>query len=148
MFKKILVPLDGSKLAESALEHAEKLAKAFETELIVIRVLQAKPEVIAGPRALVSHEPEIQEQREAEIYLNRVRGKLRGHQLPARILLLKEQPPAQAIVGIAYQEKVDLIVMSTRPHAGLSRLMHSSVAEEVLRHAPCPIFLIRATSTG
>jgi nucleotide-binding universal stress UspA family protein len=150
MFKRILVPLDGSKLAEKALPYAEALAQKFEAELILVRVLQLLPEVIpAGPfGGMVFHEQTVQERREATAYLNQMTAQVRKvGPLPLRTVVLDTPSVADAITKLACDESVDLIVMSTHGRSGLSRLVHGSVAGKVLEHAPCPVFLVKANES-
>ncbi|MBI1881470.1 MAG: universal stress protein [Chloroflexi bacterium] len=146
MIKRIIVPLDGSSLAEKALPYAEMLAQKFEAELILVRALVILPEmVIGGPRAMVFHEHRIEERKEAEAYLNDLLGQLGHHHLPARYVIIDSQPAAEAIIDLAGQEAADLIVMSTHGRSEVGRWIHGSVATKVLQHAPCPIFLVRAS---
>ena len=147
MFKRILVPLDGSKLAEKALPYAEALAQKFEAELVLVRVLQLLPEVIpALPYASVTfHEQTAQVRQEATTYLNGVATQVRkAGVLPLRRVVLDAHAIANAITELAGKESVDLIVMSTHGRSGLSRLVFGSVAGQVLHDAPCPVFLVKA----
>jgi universal stress protein A len=148
MFKRILVPLDGSKLAEKALPYAGVLAQKFEAELILVRVLQLTPEIVGGPRSMVFHQEAVEDRHEAEGYLRDRVSQLRElHLLPARTVILENPSVAAAMIDLACQEKVDLIVMSTHGRSGLSRLVHGSVAGKVLEQAPCPVFLVKASES-
>jgi nucleotide-binding universal stress UspA family protein len=146
MFNRILVPLDGSKLAEKALPYAEALAQKFEAELILVQVLQLMPEFVGGPHGgVVFHEQFVQDRQVAETYLNNLRQQeysLGGR--PVRTITREAHSVADAITRIACDESVDLIVMSTHGRSGLSRLVHGSVAGQMLHDAPCPIFLVKA----
>jgi len=148
MIKRILVPLDGSKLAEKALPYAEALAQKFEAELILVRVLQPTLQpvpVIAGYGEIASYyPPAFQDESEAnlsKLYLKAAQEKLR---LPTRTEVLEGRPEADVIIDMARRESVDLIVMCTHGRSGVNRLVHGSVASAVLQHAPCPVFLVRA----
>lgn len=149
MFKSILVPLDGSKLAEKALPYAEALAEKFEAELILVQVLQLIPEIIGGPHGgMVFYEQSVQDRQIATDYLNSIMKRLRElHQLPVRTVLLEDRAVADAIINLASQTSINLIVMSTHGRSGLSRWVFGSVANKILSHAPCPIFLIRVTES-
>ena len=151
MIKKILVPLDGSTLAEKALPYAKSLARKFEAKLILVRVLES----VLRPILVMSGYGEVMDQvppafrAESEInlsklYLKIIQDKLH---LPARISILEGAPEAEAIIDFACQESVDLIVMSTHGRSGISRWLYGSVAEKVLQHAPCPVLLINAKVT-
>jgi nucleotide-binding universal stress UspA family protein len=145
VFKRILVPLDGSQLAEKALPYAEALAKKFEAELILVQVLQLMPEFVAGPHGgMMFHEQIVQDRQVAEAYLN---GLMRQeYELgirPVRTVTLEAHSVAMAIAKLACDESVELIVMSTHGRSGLSRLVHGSVAGQMLHEAPCPVFLVK-----
>jgi nucleotide-binding universal stress UspA family protein len=147
MFKRILVPLDGSKLAERALPYAETLAEKFEAELILVRVLQLLPEVVpAGPHGgMVFHEQTVQDRQEATTYLNEMAAQVRKvGVLSLRQVVLDAPSVTNAITELAGEESVDLIVMSTHGRSGFSRLVFGSVAGQVLHDAPCPVFLVKA----
>jgi nucleotide-binding universal stress UspA family protein len=147
MFKRILVPLDGSKLAEEALPYAETLAQKFEAELILVRVLQLLPEVIpAGPHGgMVFHKQTVQDRQEATTYLNEMAAQVRKvGVLSLRQVVLDAPSVTNAITELAGEESVDLIVMSTHGRSGFSRLVFGSVAGQVLHDAPCPVFLVKA----
>jgi nucleotide-binding universal stress UspA family protein len=145
MFKRILVPLDGSKLAEKALSYAEALAQKFEAELILVQVLQLMPEFVGGPHGgMVFHEQIIQDRQAADVYLNSVMGQVRELVLPVRTVTLEAHSVTDRIIKLACDESVDLIVMSTHGRSGLSRLVHGSVAGQILHDAPCPVFLVKA----
>jgi nucleotide-binding universal stress UspA family protein len=153
MYSHLLVPLDGSAAAESALPHAQALAEKFGARVTVIRVTVAPETLIAetatgapgvpeaGP--LLDPTPVVEaEQEEASAYLSRIADSLRagGSEVTA------EAPPgapADTIVERARELGVDLIVMSTHARGGLGRLVFGSVGDAVLRHAPCPVLLIR-----
>lgn len=144
MFKRILVPLDGSELAEKALPYAEALAQKFEAELILLRVLPMIPEVVGGPHGMIFHERLTQDRHNVNVYLKGIMKPVRElHLLPARTVVLESPSAGEAIIDLACQEKVDLIVMSTHGRSGLSRLVYGSVASKVLQHAPCPVFLVK-----
>ena len=141
MIKKILVPLDGSKLAEKALPYAEELAAKLGAELILTWVLH--PLVVMSDYGASSYETIIElEKNEATRYLTTTQIEIQKRQLPVRVNIL-EGYAAQTIIDLACQEKVDLIVMSTHGRSGLSRWVHGSVATKILQHAPCPVFLVR-----
>lgn len=143
MIRKILVPLDGSILAEKALAYAEELAQKFEAELILVRVLQIVPEFMAGPRGVAFYKQVAEERAEIIAYLSEIVNQLRSRHLLVRSVVLNHGPAEDSIVALACQEAVDLIVMSTHGRSGVSRWMHGSVAGKVLHHAPCPVFLVR-----
>src|SRR3990172_8577233 len=138
MFSKILVPLDGSKLAERALAPAFTLGQHAESEMIVARVLVA--EKILVPDMYLYGGYGVQWPDQA---LEEARGKSRLA-ITTQVL---EGDVADAIVTLAAKDKVDLIVMSSHGYSGLPRWMLGSVAERVLSIAPCPVLVIRSTAT-
>ena len=145
-FSRILVPLDGSCLSERALPVARVLARKFESQIILLRVLD-----IPTPTAPTSHLEEtigwIREARrhalqDAQSYLETIQRELYGEGFEARILL-RDRSPAEDILDVACAEDIDLIVMSSHGKGGLARWSFGSVAERVARHSLCPVLLVR-----
>ncbi len=154
MYARILVPLDGSALAERVLPDVEALARALRSTLILLRVTRTLEMVVAELTAasvpiVAPVEPPIDptlvvegEREEAAGYLAKVADDLRATGLRVQIEI-PEGPVAEAIVRRAAELGVDLIAMTTHGRGGLGRLIFGSVAEEVLRKGPCPILLVR-----
>jgi nucleotide-binding universal stress UspA family protein len=141
MYKKILVPLDGSELAEKALDHAEKLAKAFDAEIILFQVVPFMP--MYGPPDLVMPLIVDDKQKErAERYLTNLAEemKTRGHKVTA--IVKTGQQVAVEIIDFAKKSGVDLIVMCTHGYSGITLWVLGSVAHKVLTRAETPILLI------
>ena len=150
MYKKILVPLDGSRLAECALPHVEELAKGCDTEEVI---LVSVTERVKGYRALEEPSqplgqrliPEAfgKKEKQAQKYLDRIAKAMaaKGINVSTEVLLWK---PDEAIVGYAKQYGCDLIVMASHGRSGPSRWAHGSVAEKVLRTSGIPVLMIRA----
>lgn len=143
MLKKILLSLDGSKLAEKALPYAKALANKFEAELIITRVVHPLP-IVADYGSAAFEAVVAAEQRETQAYLSQIQQELAGFQPPVRTVALHNLAVAEAIIDLACRENVELIVMSTHGRSGLSRWIYGSVATKVLQQAPCPVFLVRA----
>ena len=146
MFKKILVPLDGSELAERALEPAIRIAEKFGGEVILLRV--AVPETMLVGLACLTPQPyEVydadlwRDQEEAQAYLSGITTRWAAAQVPVRTEVISGTPP-EMIVEAAQEAGADLVVMSTHGRSGLSRLIYGSVAEAVLRGARVPVLLI------
>jgi nucleotide-binding universal stress UspA family protein len=146
VFKSILVPLDGSPLAERALPAALALGQKFGSQIILLRVLDipvptpptSRPEVTIGwVREARQHAHQ-----EAASYLEAVQGELDRQGIKTKILL-RDTAPAEDILDVAGAEDIDLIVMSSHGRSGLARWTFGSVAEKVARHSPCPVLLIR-----
>ncbi|MCA9982016.1 MAG: universal stress protein [Anaerolineales bacterium] len=144
MFAKILVPLDGSKLAEQALPTALKLATAVGSEIVLMRVPQYHE--VMTMASVGGEMPPIAvdgtDFAEAEAYLNDLRQLWQTNDITLSVRL-GEGDPASAIVDIATDEQVDLIIMSTHGRTGLARWAMGSVAEKVLRAAQVPVIVTR-----
>jgi nucleotide-binding universal stress UspA family protein len=142
MSKKIIVPLDGSKLSERALNQAETFAKALQAEVILIRVIEnplaSTPE--AGPAVEKMVAGETMDQ--ASSYLNGIVSSLKEKGIKGRAIV-EEGPPYSAILKVAHKEDVDLIVMSTHGRTGMSKVVLGSVAEKVLYATKRPVTLVK-----
>jgi nucleotide-binding universal stress UspA family protein len=142
MYKKILVPLDGSALAERAIWHAEEIARGADAEILLLQAVFVPMPVV--PESALLTEGKVLEEvaRSASEYLDRVASELRAAGRNVRTVI-DERPPADAILHVAEQEKVDLIVMSTHGRSGLSRLVMGSIAENVLRRTARTIMFVK-----
>src|SRR4030043_85944 len=142
MYKKILVPLDGSELAKKALDHAEKLAKIFDAEIILFQVVPFMP--IYGSPELVTPLIVDEKQKEvAERYLTNLAEEMkkRGHKVTSMVRI--GQQVAGEIIDFARESGADLIVMYTHGRSGISRWVLGSVALKILTRAQTPILLLR-----
>lgn len=138
-FEKILVPLDGSVLAEAALARAAELAAGGDGTLMLIRAAEAHTLPGVDPT-----EAQVEVVQEAEEYLGAVAARLERDGLKRVETSVWYGPAASAIVEAARLRKADLIVMSTHGRSGVGRLILGSVAESVLRGTATPILLLRA----
>ena len=143
MYKRILLPLDGSPLAEQALPHATTLAERFQAELVLLRVL------IPLPRPLVTAEAKIQRAEKATAilvrkYLEDVAASIKESGITVQTITLGGGRPHLQIIQYAETNQVDLIVISTRGQSGLSRWLMGSVSDRVVRGANVPVLLVRA----
>lgn len=148
MLKRILVPLDGSPLAERALTVAHRLAERAGGKLLVIRVPVPVPMTMrsypfSGPEVLWPQQAHARGRWEAEEYLAQVAQQLAGSSVPLRTEIIGGDP-ASVITAVAEQQRTDLIAMSTHGRSGFSRWILGSVAEKVLRSAPCPVLVVRS----
>lgn len=146
MFKKILVPLDGSLTAEAALEAAMQLGRAFQAEILLVRSIQlayaGMPMTAGADWVWPQYEVE-DSRREVNDYLETIR---RAHDCPdchVRSVAL-EGDPASCIVDTAQEEDVDLIVMTTHGQTGIRRAVFGSVTERVLHSVDCPVIVTRS----
>jgi len=149
--RTILVPLDGSKLAEAVLPHVEALAKQWadgQIEVVLLRVCE--PPVISSdyPRAMpLSWEKHVElETAKCKLvagpYLAKIEKRLKDAGLKVRKEVLTGQPD-EKIVDYASRNNFSLIVMATHGRSGISRLTYGSVAEKVMLGTLTPIFLVR-----
>jgi nucleotide-binding universal stress UspA family protein len=140
MYKHILLPLDGSQLAEAALPHASVHAGQFGGEIVLLKVLEPLPEPSMAGRGAV-HSAEAASARLAEEYLEGIAAGLREQGIPAQTAAVEGKPYVE-IIRFAEEHEIDLIVISTRGHSGLSRWLMGSVAERVARGATVPLLLV------
>ena len=139
--KKILCPLDFSENSEHALLYARAFAQAHGAELLLLHVLEMPlsylaPEVVLPPD-LVDRQKESCTQN-----LTAITEAVR-HDLPHTDWLLEEGNPFPRIIEVARQHAVDLIVMGTHGRTGLAHALVGSVAEKVVRKAPCPVLTVK-----
>lgn len=144
-FRHILMPLDGSPLAEQALPQASALAQASQAKLLLLQVAQTFDE--GNRRILFRGEAEAENtlaqwRADAQAYLERLAQQMRAEGIDCAYRVLAGDV-AQAIVEAAQEEKADLLVMSTHGRSGLQRWVYGSVSGKVLRSLACPLLLIR-----
>lgn len=143
MYRQIVVPLDGSHLAEEALAEAKKMAKAGSTALKLIRVVdtyrtQSLPATgMALDYSMLSELAE-EEIEDAKTYLEAKVAEVKAEGLEVSGDVL-HGPIARQICSAAGED--DLIVMSSHGRTGIKRWFLGSVAEEVMRNAECPVLL-------
>jgi nucleotide-binding universal stress UspA family protein len=142
MFEKILVPLDGSPLAERALTPALALAQQGHGEVILLSVPYAKQIVVEDWDNYGFDQSLEQSQKELTEYLEGLKARKAYPDLTLRTVV-EAGDEAGMILDMAMDEEVDLIVMATHGRSGISRWMLGSVTEKVLRHAPCPVLVVR-----
>jgi nucleotide-binding universal stress UspA family protein len=137
--EKILVPLDGSDLAEAALETAiDMLNQQPTTTLLLLRAAETPPS--SGSDPVLDKARAV---REAESYLNGVAAGLRECGIARVRTAVWYGPAAPTIVEVAALENVDLIILTSHGRSGVGRLIFGSVAESVLHGTRTPILLVR-----
>lgn len=148
MFQHILVPLDGSPLSEKAIPSAAGIAEKFGARLTLFRAAVLPEHLMVGPLPL---SPRLYSDVQTSVsegirtYLDDLRA---GLSTPVNVeTAQREGEAAQQILHYAETEGVDLIVISTHGRSGFQRWLFGSVAERVLRHAPCPVLSIRPALT-
>lgn len=144
-FKRVLVPLDGSLLAETVLEPTIELARLMGARLTLLQVLpppyffdstEATYALPRGPGASRMRE-------EAGAYLAGVVGELIGRGVQACAQVLVDSRPAHAIARYAQEQRMDLVALATHGRGGATRLLLGSVADKVVRTAPVPVLVLR-----
>ena len=141
MFKKVLVPLDGSELAERALEPALAITRACDAELLLLSVTsyhQILPPAAAGYGLTTTDQIVDFGLDDANEYLDGLRREARCSDCRIQTITVGGDV-AGCIVDTAATEGVDLIVMTTHGYSGLTRWVLGSITERVLRGASCPV---------
>lgn len=148
MFSKILVPLDGSTFAETALNYALSLAHAFASQITLLRVVP-HPQVVLSEYTYESADLflELREAalREAEEYLKTQVSNLSRQGYDAHYQVVEGDNVAEWILDVTADKAADVIIMSTHGRSGLQRWVFGSVAEKVIRQAEVPVLLVRPT---
>lgn len=148
--RRILVPLDGSPLAEQALPLATMLARLAGAELILVRAvdwLQETAGISPDLAGLSARELGALAIEDARAYLHALRPRLEQQGLTVRTATPID-PVAEAILEVAAHKQVDLIVMTTHGHSGLRRWVFGSIANRLLQAAPIPILLVRVNASS
>jgi nucleotide-binding universal stress UspA family protein len=143
--QKILWPTDFSEPSYRALEAANELAAHFSAELILIHVVAPVPVVPASPEPMGFDIPSYQMEMEAsakESLIRVVEERISGDVEHRRMVILGD--PANEIVQAAAEQGADIIVTATHGLTGWRRFIFGSVAEKVIRLAPCPVLSIQA----
>jgi nucleotide-binding universal stress UspA family protein len=142
--QRILVPLDGSQLAEQALPPALTVAKALSAELVLFRVPSVFASLSLAGEGYMPLEGVIEAaHQDAQSYLEQVAHDLKGQGFRVSIAL-QIGGVANAIIDYAETYQIDLIAMSTHGRTGLARWALGSIADRVLRAGKLPILLVRA----
>jgi nucleotide-binding universal stress UspA family protein len=137
--RKVIVPVDGSALAETAVHRAVELASEAGATLVLLRAAEAHALPGADPT-----NAQVAVVLEAEEYLAKLKARLAQGGFTNVDTSVWYGPPAVAIAETARCQHADLIVMTTHGRSGLGRLIMGSVAESVLRGTETPILLFRA----
>lgn len=142
-FRTILCPTDFSDRSLHALEYGLRFAQASGGVLLVPHVIHVPAgELFSGEHGSVGALRFDEARRNAMELLEKIhREKLDSY--PKCELFTEVGDPAQEILQIARDRKVDLIVVSTLGRSGLAHLLMGSVAEKIIRHAPCPVLVVR-----
>lgn len=144
MYKRAIVPLDGSIVAEGIIPLVLEIAGPLDMEVVLLRVVvPIPPSVIEGSRHVEVEDVE-KRRAEAEQYLAPIVSELRAKGVRVTTQVRRGEPADEILAG-AKAAGADLIAMTTHGRSGLGRLLFGSVAEAVLRHSEIPVFLMRQT---
>jgi nucleotide-binding universal stress UspA family protein len=146
MYKKILVPVDGSKRAERILPHVEELASRYKAKVILLMALDYI--FAAGVEGSFIEFSEKEEDfnaryKEAESYLKGISEKLRKKDINTQRVVVYG-PAVDKIIHVAEKENADLIAMTSHGGGGLTRVFYGSVAAGVLNRVDRPLLVIRS----
>ena len=149
MYNKIMVPLDGSKLAECVLPHVENIAKASNAEVILVSVTER----VSGYRPMTDYSRPMEErlipegvgkkEKQALKYLERIAKGLEAKGIKVRTEVFLGNP-AEEIALYAEHDGADLIIMASHGRSGISRWAYGSVADRVFRASCIPVLMVRA----
>jgi nucleotide-binding universal stress UspA family protein len=134
MFKSILAPTDFSELSAKGVRYACQLAKEVSAELVVFNVVLLDETNTINKREMEQHKHRLDE------FIEKTLSDV-GAGLKIRKLVDAGQPYG-AIIDVAENEHIDLIVMSTHGRSGLSRMLIGSVTDKILRGSPCPVLVV------
>jgi nucleotide-binding universal stress UspA family protein len=142
MYKRILVPLDGSPLSEAVLPHAEVIAKAMDAEIILLNIIPSIAPEFSVPSStpILSTFPQIEA--EMKTYLKSMCSKLEKEGLRVTYLIREGVMP-EIILEVAEIMQVDMIAMSTHGRTGAQRLWFGSITDGVVHRSLLPVMVIR-----
>jgi len=143
MYKKVLVPLDGSEFSECVLDHVRVIATGCSIpEVVLLRVLEPiqRQAYSMVPQDLV-REVEEKAKNEMKDYLSKLAGELKKDGVNVETIVLSGRPEDE-ILDYADKNKVDLIIMSTHGRSGISRWVFGSIADRVVRHSMVPMLIV------
>ena len=141
----ILVPIDFSPYADQALDYAIELAQKLQAHLTFLHVIHLTPMAMGevGASGLVPYLEEIET--DAQQRMQGILDRVNQEGLEGETAIV-QGVPFQIIVDMAGNKNVDLIVMGTHGRTGLTHILMGSVAERVVRLAPCPVLVTRGTT--
>jgi nucleotide-binding universal stress UspA family protein len=144
VYKKILAPLDGSKLAELSLEHVKKVALAADEAEVVLLIATEPVSYLSYASALSEDEAFKMENKSrvnAQKYVDRIAARLKKEGINAQSKVVWGRP-ADEILQYIKEHKMDLVIMSTHGRSGIPRWAMGSVADKVIRSSPIPVLII------
>jgi nucleotide-binding universal stress UspA family protein len=150
MYKKIMVPLDGSELAECVLPHVEAVARGCEsTELVLLRVVEPEKVYLGSDYAIDQKNVATRQSQRiegAEKYLNNIANRLSKIGLKCKKEAIVGRV-SESLVDYCVKGNVDLIIIATHGHSGITRWVRGSVADKILRSSTIPVMMVRSPGT-
>ena len=153
MYEKIMVPLDGSELAECVLPHVDGFVKSSQVKTIIfVRVIEPTRYLAASPTASPQFSQTMQETAKmaeeeeklsAEKYLKGVLSRFKQGEIKYKTDVLVGKV-ADSLVDYAEANKIDLVLIATHGRSGISRWVRGSIADRVLRSSCAPVLMVRA----
>jgi nucleotide-binding universal stress UspA family protein len=159
MFKRLLVPLDGSRFASRALPYAAEVAQRFSAEVILIQVIKRATSAIdaaapigVGPAGSeiavqVALEADKRNTARARGYLGGKVRAMRSRHIQSSYRVLRGDI-ARSIIEFGEKENIDLVVMTTHGKSGLKRVVMGSIADVVIRESRKPVLVIRPQTSS
>ena len=147
MYRRILVPLDGSRVAEGVLPHVRKLAGSTSAEVVLVRVVEHVREGLGG-RVVPAGAAHVSDQdlvRSAHKYLSHVKDTLEAQGTPAQVAVISGIGAAKTVVKYAQEREADIIALMSHGLGPAARGVFGSVAARLLELSPIPVFVVRAT---
>lgn len=145
MYKKILVPLDGSPTSERGFEEAVALARVMKSSLVLAHVIDILPLAVDMAPATTWQDISDGLRKHGQGVLDRARQTATEHGVASETRLIegRAEPVAVALVDLARSANCDLVVMGTHGRRGFSHALLGSDAERLLRRCPMPVLLVR-----
>lgn len=155
MYKKIMVPLDGSKLAECVLPHVDGFVTGCQVETIIfVRVIEPTPTRYSEVGSTVNPENyetvrknveriEEESRSSAERYLKEVISRVKQDGIKYKVDVLVGKV-ADSLVDYVDANEIDLVLIATHGRSGISRWVRGSIADRVLRTSHAPVLMVRA----
>ena len=140
MFKRILVPLDGSKMAEQALPYAKELAEKFDATVYLVRAIP-KSDTPAAPLNVAAVED--REEEKAEKYLTRIENRLKRAGINVESEDIVGENATEVLLSAANEKKVDLIIGVSHGRSGLARTIFGSTIDDLVRDPAQPVLVIK-----
>ena len=145
MYKKILVPLDGSPEAECVIPHLETIAKTGVKDIELISVVEPIEIPTRGRIALSEDDLKqitLELKSETHKYLDQVAKRLTRAGIKVHPIILTGKP-AESLIHYIDSNDIDLVIMATHGRSGITRLFWGSIAEKVLRSVNVPVLLVK-----